>query len=151
MRDEIATALKQATKDQDKRRVGTLRLVNAAIKDRDIANRTAGKEAASDDELRQLLAKMIKQREESAKIYAENNRAELAEAEREEIAIIKTFLPSQMDEAEMAAAVAEAVAATGAKAMSDMGTVMAFLKTKHAGRMDFGKANGLVKSALTAG
>lgn len=148
MRDEIATALKQALKDGDKRRTGTLRLVSAAFKDRDIANRTAGKEAAGDDELLQVLAKMIKQREESAKIYAENGRPELAEVEREEIAIIQGFMPQQMGEAEMRAAVDAAIAQTGAKAMSDMGKVMGVLKAKHAGSMDFGKANGVVKAAL---
>jgi uncharacterized protein len=148
MREEITTALKEATKAQDRRRVGTLRLVSAAIKDRDIANRTAGREPAGDDELRGLIAKMIKQREESATIYADNGRAELAEAEREEIVVIRAFLPSQMDEAAVAAAVREAIAETGAKAMGDMGKVMGVLKAKHAGRMDFGRANGVVKAAL---
>jgi uncharacterized protein len=149
MRDEITAALKQATKEQDKRRLSTLRLVNAAIKDRDIANRTAGRQAADDDELRGLLAKMIKQREESAKIYADNGRAELADGEREEIAVIKAFLPSQMDGAEIEAAIRAAIAETGAKAMGDMGKVMGVLKGKYAGRMDFGKANGVVKAALS--
>ncbi|KAB0679762.1 GatB/YqeY domain-containing protein [Aureimonas leprariae] len=149
MRDEITEALKQATKSQDKRRLSTLRLVAAAIKDRDIANRTAGKEPANDDELRGLLAKMIKQREESAKIYADNGRAELADGECEEIAVIQAFLPQQMDAAEMEAAVRDAVAETGAKAMSDMGKVMGVLKAKYAGRMDFGRANGVVKAALS--
>ena len=148
MRDEIANALKQATRDQDKRRLGTLRLVTAAIKDRDIANRTAAKAPAGDDELRQLLAKMIKQREESAAIYADNGRPELAGIEREEIAVILDFLPSQMEGAEVEAAVHAAIEETDAKAPADMGRVMAALKERHAGRMDFGKASAAVKAAL---
>ena len=149
MRDVITNALKDAMKSGDKARTGTLRLVNAAIKDKDIANRGSGREPASEDEIVQILLKMTKQREESAKIYADNARPELAEKERAEIAIIADYLPQQMDEAGAEAAIAAVIADIGAAGMKDMGKVMTALKERHAGQMDFGKANGVVKRLLS--
>ena len=149
MRDVITNALKDAMKSGDKARTGTLRLVNAAIKDKDIANRGSGREAASEDEIVQILLKMTKQREESAKIYADNARPELAEKERAEIAIIAGYLPQQMDESGAEAAIAAVIADIGAAGMKDMGKVMTALKERHAGQMDFGKANGVVKRLLS--
>jgi uncharacterized protein YqeY len=151
MRAAITNALKDAMKAGDKTRTSTLRLVNAAIKDKDILNRGSGREAASDDEIVQILGKMTKQREESAKIYEDNARPELAAKEREEIAIIAGFLPVQMDEAGMEQAVAATIAHLGAAGMKDMGRVMTALKERHAGQMDFGKANGVVKRLLSQG
>ncbi len=148
MRETITAALTAATKAQDKRRVSTLRLVSAAIKDRDIALRGTGKTQATDAELLDLLAKMIKQREESEKIYAEAGRAELAQQEAEEIVIIREFLPVQLSEAETEKAVAAAIAETGASSVKDMGKVMAVLKSRYAGQMDFGKAGAVVKAKL---
>ncbi|MET0687841.1 MAG: GatB/YqeY domain-containing protein, partial [Methyloceanibacter sp.] len=124
MRETITAALQAATKAQAKRRVSTLRMVSAAIKDRDIAARTAGKEQATDAELLELFAKMIKQREESQKIYADAGRAELAAQEGEEIEIIREFLPKQLSDKEMDAAIAETIAAEGATSVRDMGKVM---------------------------
>jgi uncharacterized protein len=149
MRDTITNALKNAMKAGDKTRIGTLRLVNSAIKDKDIANRGSGRDAASEDEIVQILLKMTKQREESAKIYEENARPELAEKERAEIAIIADYLPQQMDEAGAEAAIAAVIADIGASGMKDMGKVMTALKERHAGQMDFGKANGVVKRLLS--
>ncbi len=148
MRETITAALKHATKAQDKRRMSTLRLVSAAIKDRDIAARTAGKTEATDAELLELFAKMIKQREESQKIYADAGRAELAKQESEEIAIIREFLPKQLSGKEMEKAIAAAIAETGAASVKDMGKVMAALKVGYAGQMDFARASVLVKTKL---
>ena len=148
MRETITAALKHATKAQDKRRISTLRLMSAAIKDRDIAARTAGKGQATDAELLELFAKMIKQREESEKIYADAGRGELAQQEAEEIVIIREFLPKQLSGQEMEAAIADAIAKTGASSVKDMGKVMAELKARYAGQMDFARASALVKSKL---
>ncbi len=148
MRETITAALHAATKARDARRVSTLRLVSAAIKDRDIAARTAGTEKATDAELLDLLAKMIKQREESKKIYEEAGRAELAAQEGEEVAIIREFLPQQLSDADMAKAIDEAIAEAGATTVRDMGKVMGALKSRYAGQMDFGKASGAVKAKL---
>ncbi|MEG6509062.1 GatB/YqeY domain-containing protein [Methyloligella sp. 2.7D] len=148
MRDQITAALKEALKAQDKRRTSTLRMVSAAIKDRDIEARGAGKEQASEDELLQLLAKMVKQREESRKVYAEAGRDELAAQEAEEIVIIGEFMPKQLSDEEMAAAIDAAIAKTGAESIKDMGKVMGALKTDYAGQMDFGKAGAAVKAKL---
>ena len=148
MRETITAALKLATKAQDKRRVSTLRLVSAAIKDRDIAARTAGKGEATDAELLELFAKMIKQREELEKIYRDAGRAELAQQEAEEIAIIREFLPKQLSEADTQKAIAAAIAEAGATSVKDMGKVMAALKSRYAGQMDFAKASALVKAKL---
>lgn len=149
MRETINAALKAATKARDARRVSTLRLVSAAIKDRDIAARTAGVSQASDAELLELLAKMIKQREESQAIYAGAGRAELAQQEGEEAVIIREFLPSQLSDDDMAKAIGEAITEVGASSMRDMGKVMGVLKGRYAGQMDFGKASGAVKAKLT--
>jgi len=148
MRETITAALQAATKARDARRVSTLRLVSAAIKDRDIAARTAGKDQASDAELLELLAKMIKQREESQKIYEEAGRTELAAQEGEEVAIIREFLPKQLSDEDMAKAIADAIAEVGAASVKDMGKVMGALKSRYAGRMDLGKASAAVKAKL---
>lgn len=148
MRDTITDALKTALKAGEKERVSTLRMVQAAIKDRDIANRGVGKPPAGDDEIAQLLAKMVKQREESAKAFDDGNRPELARKEREEIVIIRDFMPKQLGEAETQAAIRAAISATGANGPKDMGKVMTALREKFAGQMDFGKASGAVKRLL---
>ncbi|MFQ0813569.1 glutamyl-tRNA amidotransferase [Brucella anthropi] len=148
LRQEISQALTTALKAQDKRRMSTLRLILAAVKDRDIANRTAGKDPVGDEELLGILGKMVKQREESARIYEEGNRLELAEAEREEITIISEFLPQQMTEDEIRQACADAIAEIGAQGLRDMGKCMAVLKERYAGKMDFTKASAIVKSLL---
>jgi uncharacterized protein len=150
MRDGFMTALKEAMKAGDKARLGTIRLIQAAIKDKDIEARGAGKEAATNDEILALLQKMIKQRQESASIYRQNARPELADGEEAEIAVIQSFLPQQMSEDEVKAAIAAAITETGAAGMKDMGKVIGVLKEKFAGQMDFGKASGLVKAALSA-
>jgi uncharacterized protein YqeY len=149
MRDAITAAIKDAMKAGDKDRLSTLRMMNAAIKDRDIEARGAGKGPLEEDDLLQLFQKMVKQRQESAKIYAENGRDELAAQENAEIGVIKGFMPQQMDEAGMVAAVDAVVTELGAAGMKDMGRVMAALKERHTGSMDFGKANGLVKQRLS--
>jgi len=148
MRAIIAQALKDALKAQDKLRISTLRLVNAAIQDRDISNRGAGKDPVSDEDILQILAKMVKQREESAKAFDDGKRPELAEKERAEIEVIRGFLPKQMEEAAVKQAVADAIAETGAEGLRDMGRVMAVLKERFTGQMDFGKAGALVKASL---
>ena len=148
MRETITAALKAATKAREMQRVSTLRLVSAAIKDRDIAARTSGAERATDAELLELFAKMIKQREESQKIYADAGRTELAEQEGAEADIIREFLPKQLSDADMAKAIDDAIAETGASGMRDMGKVMGVLKGRYAGQMDFGKASGAVKAKL---
>lgn len=148
MRERLAEEVKAAMKGGDKARLSTLRLMQSAVKDRDIANRGTGKEAASDDEVLQLFAKMVKQREESAKAFEDGGRPELAAGERAEIAILRDFLPRQMDEAETTAAVRAVIAETGAAGVKDMGKVMAALREKYAGQMDFSKASGVVKGLL---
>ncbi len=150
MRETISEALKTAMKAKDMRRVSTLRLVQAAIKERDIANRGAGKEAATDDEVLQLLAKMVKQREESAKIYDDAGRPELAAHEREEIAIIADFQPEQFSDDKVRAVTAEVIAEVGAAGIRDMGKCMAILKERYAGQMDFAKASAILKELLSA-
>jgi uncharacterized protein YqeY len=151
LREQLNDQMKAAMKAADKRRVATLRLVLAALKDRDIANRTEdSRQLLGDDEILSLMAKMIKQREESAETYEKGNRPELAAAEREEIAIIREFMPKQMSEDETKAAAQKAITETGASSMKDMGKVMAALKERHAGQMDFAKASGLVKALLSS-
>ena len=149
MRDKIAAALKDALKAQDKRRMGTIRLMQAAIKDRDIASRTQGADGGvSDEEILDILVKMVKQREESAETYAQAGRAELANQEREEIEVIRDFMPVQLSDDEVVAACAEVVAELEATSLKDMGRVMAELKNRYAGRMDFGKAGAAIKKTL---
>ena len=151
MRDRFATAMKEAMKAGDKRRLGTIRLIQAALKDKDIEARGAGKGQASDEEILALMQKMIKQRQESMAIYDQNGRPELAQQEREEAEVIASFLPKQMDEAETRAAVEAAIAETGAASMKDMGKVVGALRGQYAGRMDFGRASALVKEMLPKG
>jgi uncharacterized protein len=148
LRDQINDALKQAMKSQEKRRTATLRLVNAAVKDRDIAARTGGKDNVSDDEIRELLQKMVRQREESAVVYAEAGRTELAEQEREEIEIIKDFLPRQLSENEVRCACEDVVKDIGANGLRDMGKCMTTLKERFPGQIDFGRASTVVKGML---
>ena len=148
MREQITENLKEAIKAQDKRRIATLRLVSAAIKDRDVEARGNGKERVSDEELLQILSKMVKQRDESIRIYEEAGRLELAEQEREERAIIMDYLPQQMGEAEVNATCARAVEELEAGGLRDMGKVMAHLKAHYPGQMDFGKASCIVKGLL---
>jgi uncharacterized protein YqeY len=149
MQEQFSEALKAAVKSQDKIRIATLRLITAAIKDRDIAARTAdNRDGVSDEEILQVLAKMVKQRHEAATTYEEAGRLELAEQERSEIAVIEEFMPSQLDEDAMSAAVDAALAELGADSLKDMGKVMGRLKDKYAGQMDFGKAGALVKEKL---
>ena len=148
MRERVTDEVKAAMKSGDKARLSTLRLVQSAIKDRDIANRGTGKDAASDDEILQLLAKMVKQREESAKAFDDGGRPELAAKEREEIVILRDFMPKQMDQAGTEAAIRAIMAETGAAGVRDMGKVMAALRERFAGQMDFGRASGLVKGLL---
>jgi len=150
LRARLTTEMKEAMKAGDKERLATVRMIQAALKDRDIEARGNGKEPISEDEILSLLQKMIKQRTESAGVYEQGGRPELAANERAEIAIIESFLPKQMDEAETQAAIDAAIAETGAAGPKDMGKVIAALKGAYAGRMDFGKASGLVKAALAA-
>jgi len=150
MRATISTQLKEAMKAGDKARLGAIRLIQAALKDKDIEARGAGRTEASPEEVLSVLQKMIKQRQESASIYAANGRPELAEAENAEIAVISGFLPAQLSDDAVAAAIDAAIADAGAVGMKDMGKVVALLKERHAGQMDFGKASGLVKARLSA-
>jgi len=148
LRNNINESVKAAMKAQDKPRLATLRLMNAAIKNADIEAERAGK-SLGEDELLGLLQKMIKQRQESVELYDKGGRAELAAQEREEIAIISAYLPKQMSEDEMKTAISAAIAEAGAAGMKDMGKVIGVLRAKFAGQMDFGKASGMVKAALT--
>ncbi|MEE7447394.1 glutamyl-tRNA amidotransferase [Methylobacterium radiotolerans] len=150
LRARFTTEMKEAMKAGDKDRLATVRMIQAALKDRDIEARGNGKEPISDEEILSLLQKMTKQRTESAAVYEQGGRPELAANERAEIAIIESFLPKQMDETEMRAAVEAAILETGAAGPKDMGKVIGALKGTFAGRMDFGKASGLVKAALAA-
>jgi len=150
LRAQLTDAMKEAMKAKDTKRLATVRLILAALKDRDIAARSeTNKDLVGDDDILTLLAKMIKQREESATAYDAGNRPELAAGEREEIAIIRTFMPAQMDEAAMKDAVAKTIAEVGAASIKDMGKVMAVLKERYAGQMDFSKASAATKDALT--
>jgi uncharacterized protein YqeY len=148
LRDDINNAVKDAMRAKDERKLSTLRMVNSTIKNADIEARGQSKPPLSDGDLLSLLQKMIKQRQESVELYDKGGRAELAAQEREEIAIITAYLPQQMSEDETKSAIAAEIAATGAAGMKDMGKVIAALKAKYAGQMDFGKASGLVKVAL---
>jgi uncharacterized protein YqeY len=150
LRERLNDQMKEAMKAKDTRRLSTLRMVLAALKDRDIAARTeTSRELLGDDEILLLLAKMIKQREESAAAYDAGKRPELAAGEREEIEIIRSFMPKQMSPEETKAAAQSVVAEVGASAMKDMGKVMAAMKERYAGRMDFAKASAVVKDILS--
>ncbi|MCK0120984.1 MAG: GatB/YqeY domain-containing protein [Yoonia sp.] len=150
MRTKVGAALKEAMKAKDAERLSTLRLINAAIKDRDIALRGTEEEAkgCGDTEVLSILGRMVKQRHESARAYEEGGRLELAEKELSEIKVIEDFLPKQLTEDESAAAVDAAIAEVGAESIRDMGKVMGILKGKYTGRMDFGKVGPLVKDRL---
>ena len=147
IRDDINNALKEAMKAKNERAVSTLRMVNAALKNADIEARTTGKEMG-DAEVLGLLQKMIKQRQESVEMYKKGGRDDLVKQEEEEIAVISVYLPKQMSEGEVAAAIDAAIAETGAAGMKDMGKVIGVLRAKYAGQMDFGKASGAVKAKL---
>ena len=150
IRNRLMEAQKLAMRERETKRLSTLRLVNAAIKDRDIAKR--GEENASgvdDDEIMGILAKMIKQRLDSARVFEEAGRLELAEGERNEIKVIEEFLPKQLSESDVQAAIDQAVAEVGASSIRDMGKIMAVLKSKYTGQMDFGKVGAAVKATLS--
>jgi uncharacterized protein YqeY len=151
MRQRFTEAMKEAMKGGEKLRLSTVRMIQAALKDKDIEARGAGKGQATEEEILGLLQKMIKQRQESIAIYDQAGRRELADQEREEVAVIQGFLPRQMEDAETRAAIEAAIAETGAASMKDMGKVIGALRAKYAGRMDFGKASGLVKEFLPKG
>lgn len=148
LRERITAEMKAAMKAGEKQKLSTVRMIQAALKDRDIAARGEGKGETGEDEILALLQKMIKQRQEAAGVYEQGGRPELAESERAEAEIIQTFLPQQLDEAETRTAIADAIAETGAESPKDMGKVIAALKGKYTGRMDFGRASALVKDAL---
>ena len=153
MRSRVNAALKQAMKDKEAERLSTLRLINAAIKDRDIATRASGNEEVSgcgDAEVLEILGKMTKQRKESARAYEEGGRLDLAERELREVAIIEEFLPKQLDDDEVTQAIQTAITSTGAGSIRDMGKVMGELKSHYTGQMDFGKVGPLVKDQLCA-
>jgi uncharacterized protein len=149
LRDNINNALKDAMKARDERRVSTLRLMNAAIKNADIENRGSGKEPLNEAELLSLFQKMIKQRQESVELYEKGGRAELAAQERAEIEIISSYLPKQMSDVEAGAAISTIIQELNAQTMKDMGKVMAALRERFAGSMDFGKASGKIKELLS--
>ena len=151
MKEQISAALKEAMRAKDTARLSTLRLVNAAIKDREIAARGSDEVVSvSDADITSILGKMVKQRKESAKAYEEGGRLELAEKELQEISIIEDYLPKQLDADETAAAVQEAIRTTGAEGIRDMGKVMAALKATYTGQMDFGSVGPMVKDQLNS-
>ena len=150
LRDKLNDAMKEAMRARDQAALGTIRLILAKLKDVDIAARTeTSREGVAEDKILSMMQGMIKQRNESIVLYEKGNRADLADKEKAEITVIERFLPQQMDEAAVAAAVREAVAAAGATTVKDMGGVMAALKAKYAGQMDFAKASAAVKKVLT--
>ena len=152
MREKISAALKQAMRDKAAERLSTLRLINAAIKDRDIDARAEGRdEGVGEDEVLGILGKMAKQRLESARAYEEGGRIDLAERERSEITVIEEFLPRQLGEDEVANAVNDAISEIGAESIRDMGKVMGILKSRYTGQMDFGAVGPVVKDRLCAG
>ena len=154
MRDRLSQATKDAMKAQDKQRLSTLRLISAALKDRDIAARvdekgvSSGRDKIADQEFASLLQKMIKQRRDSITAFEQGGRPELAKQEAAEITVIEEFLPKQMGDAEASAAIAAVIKEVGAASQKDMGKVMAALRARYAGQMDFGKASGQVKALL---
>ncbi|MBB1250500.1 GatB/YqeY domain-containing protein [Rhizobium sp. G21] len=148
MREKLMAALKEAMKSKETTRVNTIRMVQSAIKDLEIANRTKPDATVTDGDIAQLLSKLVKQREESAKVYDEGGRPELAAKEREEIAIITGFMPKQLSDDEVTEAIKAAIAETGAASIKDMGKVMALLKERFPGQMDFAKASGQIKAQL---
>ena len=152
LRERVDTALKQAMRDKDAARLATLRLINAAIKDQDIAARGRDDDdVVGDPEILGILGKMIKQRQESVRAYEEGGRLDLAERERAEMAVIEEFLPRQLSDEEVAAAVDQAIAETGAESIRDMGRVMGVLKEKYTGQVDFGAVGPQIKDRLSKG
>lgn len=149
MRETFSTAMKEAMKAGDKQRLSTIRMITAGLKDRDIAARGEGKGPISDDEILSMLQKMVKQCQEALDTAQKAGRAEMVAQAREEIAVLQSFLPSQMDETAARAAIREAISQTNAVGIKDMGKVIGVLKTKYSGQMDFGRASGWVKDALT--
>lgn len=149
LREDLQNALKEAMKAKDMATVSAVRLIIAGQKEKDVTARGAGKECASDADLLAMMQTMIKQRNESAKIYTDGGRPELAAKELAEIAVIERFLPKQMNEAETKAAIEAIITKIGAQGMKDMGKVMAELKTAYAGQIDMGKASGLLKTLLS--
>jgi uncharacterized protein YqeY len=151
LRQQLNDSMKEAMKVKDAKRLATLRLVLASLKDRDIAARTeTSRDLLGDDEILSLMAKMIKQREESAVAFDAGKRPDLAAGEREEIAIIRSFMPAQMSDADVKAAAQTVIVELGASSIKDMGKVMAAMKERYAGRMDFARASAVVKDALSA-
>lgn len=151
LRQTLTDAMKDAMKAKDAKRLATVRMILAALKDRDIAARSEdNRDLVPDDDILTLLAKMVKQREESAAVYVQGGRPELAQNEQDEIAVIRSFMPKQMDEAEAKAAIAAVIAEVGATSIKDMGKVMGALKERFSGQMDFGKASAAIKDALTS-
>jgi uncharacterized protein YqeY len=151
IRSELTEALKVSLKAQDKCAVSTIRLILAALKDRDIRARADGNaDGVSDDDVLTLLQTMVKQRGESIRLYEEGGRLELAEREREEVEVIRRFMPKPLEEDEMDGAVQEAIREIGARDIKDMGKTMALLKQRYSGRMDFSKASGMVRQALVS-
>jgi uncharacterized protein YqeY len=148
LRDDINKALIEAMKAKDERKVSTLRMINSSLKNADIEARGGGKQPLGDADVLSLMQKMIKQRQESVELYKKGNRADLVKQEEEEIAIISGYLPKQMSDAEVAAAIDAAVKETGAAGMKDMGKVIGALRGKYAGQMDMGKASAAVKAKL---
>lgn len=148
LRTRFTEDMKDALRARETARLGAIRLIVAKMKEADVEARGAGRAEASEAELLTMLQKMIKQRQDSIEAYTKGGRPDLAEAESAEIAVIQAYLPKQMSEAEVKSAIAAAIAETGAAAMKDMGRVVALLKEKYSGQMDFGKASGLVKAAL---
>jgi uncharacterized protein len=148
MRDKLMDAVKEAMKAKQPQRVSTIRMMQSAIKDLEIANRTKPDPTTTDGDIASLLSKLVKQREESAKIYDEGGRPELAAKEREEIAIIGEFMPKQLSEAEVIAIIKGIITETGAASMKDMGKVMSVLRERYPGQLDFGKASGQIKGLL---
>jgi uncharacterized protein len=148
LRDTLIDDVKTAMKAGEKVKLSTIRLIQAAIKDKDIEARGQGKGQLTDDDVLSLMQKMVKQRQESITIYTQAGRNELAAGEQAEVEVINAYMPKQMDEAGVKAAVAAVIAETGAAGMKDMGKVVGALKAKYAGQMDFAKASQLVKAAL---
>ncbi len=150
LRDQLSNDMKDAMKSGDKRKLATIRLMNAAIKDKDINTRTDGhdSEKISDAAIMDVFAKMVKQRQDSIAAFDAGGRAELAEQERGEMAVIQSYMPKQMSDDEARAAVASVIASVGATSVKDMGKVMAELKSKFSGQMDMGKVGGIVKALL---
>ncbi|MBO7555980.1 MAG: GatB/YqeY domain-containing protein [Alphaproteobacteria bacterium] len=148
LRDDVQNAIKEAMKNHEAERLSTARMILAGIKEKDVDARGKGKECAAEADLMSMMQTMIKQRQESAKMYRDGNRPELAEKEEQEIKIIEGFLPKQMSDAEVDAAIADVIAELGASSMKDMGAVMAKMREKYAGQMDFGAASGKIRAAL---